>query len=107
MSPGFWAATADGTNGVFRLPAGGLVWKGRGSRSVEASGTQRFNDRGEKNVLVTIDPKLGVTQRALTQAEIDAPYPTLDDPATEKMRIQLEKTVCTVRERLFPIDACK
>ncbi len=104
---GFWAATADGTNGVFRLPAGSLVWKGRGSRSVDANGAQRFNDRGETNGLVTIDAKLGVTRRALTQAEIDAPYPTLDDPATEKMRIQLEKTVCTVRERLFPIDACK
>lgn len=103
----FWAVTADGTNGVFRLPSGGLVWKGRGSRTIDAGGTQLFNDRGEKNGLVTIDPKLAVTQRALTPAEIDAPYPTLDDPATEKMRALLDKTVCTVRERLFPADACK
>lgn len=104
---GFWAETADSTSGVFRLPSGTLVWKGRGERTLDANGTQRFNDRAEKGVLVTIDAKFAVTQRPLTQAEIDAPYPTLDDAATEKMRGTIEKTVCTVRGRLFPIDACR
>ncbi len=103
----FWASTADGTSAVFRLPAGTLVWKGRGERSIDTAGVQRFLDRAEKNQLVTIDAKLAVTTRALTQAEIDAPYPTLDDPRAEKLRSALEGTVCTLRERVFPLAACR
>jgi hypothetical protein len=103
---GFWAATADGTSGVFRLPSGALVWQGRGERTVDAAGTQRFSDREQRNMLVTIDPKLAVAERPLTQAELAAPY-SPGDPAADRMRTALEKTVCTARKRLFPIEACR
>jgi hypothetical protein len=102
----FWAATGDSTNAVYRLPSGALVWKGRGERTVDATGAQRFLDREDKHQLVTIDAKLSVSQRALTQAELDAPYPTLDDPRAEQLRTALERTICTLHEKIFPAAAC-
>ncbi|CAN5565703.1 hypothetical protein BH09MYX1_BH09MYX1_55750 [soil metagenome] len=103
---GFSAHTSDFTFGVFRLPSAALVWKGRGESTALPNGALQFVDREEKHAVTTIDPKLGLAQRPLSRAEIDAPYPTLDDPAAEKLRARLEKTVCTVRERVFPIEAC-
>jgi len=48
-----------------------------------------------------------VSQRQLTKAEHDAPYPYFDDPAADKLRTLLVTTVCSVQERIFPIEACR